>query len=228
MTALLAFLLIDWVFYTALFVGAILIISIHESEKNIGWSHTLFVLLACLVAYKLNYTYKSILENPLLFLQYIGVYIAFGIFWAFIKWFFHLKNISRGYEAIKLEATKKYNEFSNDIKEKKTLKDIIYDVWTTNSSKCPGMNIKKIEKFVENPNGKGGNYVIEGYKIQIPAAADNKSLIISWILHWPISVTWTMINDPIKKVVNYIFEQIKGLFQKISNSIFRDIKNDFS
>ncbi len=70
--------------------------------------------------------------------------------------------------------------------------------------------------------------MIVGYTVKIPMASENKALITSWISHWPISALWTLINDPIKKLLNFIFNQIKSVFQKMSNRIFRSVTQDFN
>jgi len=225
MAALLAFLLLDWVFFTLIISGIIVITVLHEKETGLGWAHTLFVLIACLIAYKMDYTYQSIVENPTVFLKYIGMYVAAGVVWAFLKWFFYLKGISAGYDRIKKNAMSYYNGMSESLKSEKTLKDAIYERWQYEPNQCKGLKIKQRRSRAE---GKGSQEFIIGYEVEIPTASDNKAIIVSWITHWPISAIWTVINDPIKKVINYIFEQIKGLFQKMSNRIFRNVQNDFN
>lgn len=57
----------------------------------------------------------------------------------------------------------------------------------------------------------------------IPLAKDNKSRIVLWISYWPWSAFWTLLNDPIRKFFNLIYVKISKLYQKISDSVFRDI-----
>ncbi len=231
MTAILAFLLLDWVFFTLIILGIITITWIHETEDHLGWAHTLFVLLACLVAYKMDYTYQSIVDNPSTFLQYIGIYLGIGIVWAFFKWFFYLKNISSAYNKIKEKAVLEYNKntptMQFDDPRFPTLKDTIYKIWKHEHYAAKGLEIKQIKDWVTNPSGKGGKEQITGYEIKIPMASDNKALIVSWISHWPISAIWTIITDPIKKLINFFFEQVKFIFQSMSNRIFKNVSEDF-
>jgi len=56
-----------------------------------------------------------------------------------------------------------------------------------------------------------------------PMASKHKTSITEWIAFWPISFVWTMINDPVRKIVNYIFSRIKNLFQRMSDSMFAGI-----
>lgn len=210
MATFLALFLLDWVFFTLLITGIIIITWIHETEDNLGWAHTIFIALTCLVAYKIDFSYEAIIAAPAIALKYVGVYIGIGILWAFIKWYFHLKRIANLYSEIKEQAQSNFTFKENS---KTTLKDVIYELWSNEyRKKYRGLEISK----------NGGEY-----KVNIPMATDNKALIVSWISHWPISAAWTALNDPIKKFINYIFSHIKGMFQKMSNHIFKDTINDF-
>ena len=222
MTTVLSFLLIPWVFFTLILIGVIVILWTHETyyddeyDDNLGWSHTIFIVLMCLFAYKFKYIWTDIKADPLLILKYFGSYILIGIIWAFIKWYSYLKNLSSKYETTKSIALSVLNETSSYIKaseeeKKKCLHEALYDRFRSEPS---GKKIK-----IEKKNG--------AYTISVPTANNNKSLIISWISHWPISLVWTLINDPVKKLINYIFIHIKSIFQKISDHVFRDTIKDF-
>jgi hypothetical protein len=56
-----------------------------------------------------------------------------------------------------------------------------------------------------------------------PEAAKHKAAITEWIAFWPMSLTWTVLNDPVRKIVNYIFSRIKGTFQKMSDKMFAEV-----
>ena len=58
--------------------------------------------------------------------------------------------------------------------------------------------------------------------INIPQASHNKGKIVAWIAFWPFSFIGTVLNDPIRKMFNFIFDQFKGLYQKMANAIFKD------
>ena len=44
--------------------------------------------------------------------------------------------------------------------------------------------------------------------------------IIGWMEFWPISLTWTLIDDPIRTFFELVFEKAKGLFQNIAKSAY--------
>jgi len=56
-----------------------------------------------------------------------------------------------------------------------------------------------------------------------PKATSKKSAIFTWIFYWPFSVIGYILNDPIKKFFNFIFNNIKGLYQRITDKVLADI-----
>jgi hypothetical protein len=90
------------------------------------------------------------------------------------------------------------------------------------------MNIKdgllaKVEYDKQNKlTTRGKDWI----KDQIPQAKNNKNRITTWMSYWPFSMLWTLINEPIKKAFRYIYARIEGIFQKMSNHIFRDLTDD--
>lgn len=58
-------------------------------------------------------------------------------------------------------------------------------------------------------------------KLQQPATERYKPNIIGWIVFWPTVFIWTMIDNPLKRVGTYIYNQLGGTYNRISNSIFK-------
>lgn len=56
-----------------------------------------------------------------------------------------------------------------------------------------------------------------------PEASDNKGRIIAWISYWPISIIWTLIADFVTGVARRIYNKISGLFDKISDKVFKGV-----
>lgn len=63
-------------------------------------------------------------------------------------------------------------------------------------------------------------------KDHIPVARKNKSKILSWMMYWPFSALWTLINDPVRRAFRIIYNRIESYFDKISKSMFSsDMEN---
>jgi len=61
-------------------------------------------------------------------------------------------------------------------------------------------------------------------KIPNPNALNNKGTLFTWIFYWPFSVIGYILNEPLKKIFNFIINNIKGLYQKITDKVLADIK----
>lgn len=61
----------------------------------------------------------------------------------------------------------------------------------------------------------------------IPKAKNNKSRIMSWMMYWPFSGIWTLINDPVKKAFQVVYSNIESYFDGLSQRIFADEKKKF-
>jgi len=57
-----------------------------------------------------------------------------------------------------------------------------------------------------------------------PQIRDNKSRVIGWMALWPASMLWTVINDPVRRACEEIYNRLGGVYQAISNRVFRDFK----
>lgn len=53
-----------------------------------------------------------------------------------------------------------------------------------------------------------------------PHPGTNKSRITSWMIYWPPSMLWTLLNDPIKHLWRLIYEHFSTLYSKISKHVF--------
>jgi hypothetical protein len=51
-----------------------------------------------------------------------------------------------------------------------------------------------------------------------PMARNNKSRILTWMGFWPVSVIWSVIDEPWR----YIYDAVHNLLQKISDRIYAD------
>jgi hypothetical protein len=67
---------------------------------------------------------------------------------------------------------------------------------------------------------KGGKINLSRY-----TASTHKSMIIHWMLYFPLSATWTLINDPVKKLFELILENFGGIYDKMANKILGDLED---
>lgn len=61
----------------------------------------------------------------------------------------------------------------------------------------------------------------ESRTVKIPfQAKDYRSDILMWMTWWPFSAFWTIINDPVRKAFEWIFDRMEGTFNRISQRVF--------
>jgi hypothetical protein len=60
--------------------------------------------------------------------------------------------------------------------------------------------------------------------INYPIKVDHhKNKIYNWLILWPTSLIWFLINDPITRLYNYLYKTLKGTYQKIADNQFENI-----
>ena len=62
---------------------------------------------------------------------------------------------------------------------------------------------------------------VEDYK---PRALDHKRRILIWMSYWPWSMVWTLINDFVKDIFEFIFHRLHDAYQKVSDDAFRGVE----
>lgn len=53
---------------------------------------------------------------------------------------------------------------------------------------------------------------------------EHKSTILTWMSFWPASLSWTLINDPIRAAFRHIYAFISGTLENIARKAFADLK----
>ncbi len=56
-----------------------------------------------------------------------------------------------------------------------------------------------------------------------PLAKRHRSRIMQWIAFWPISIVWTLIDDPVRRAATFLFNRVRHMFQAMSDSMFKGI-----
>jgi hypothetical protein len=66
-------------------------------------------------------------------------------------------------------------------------------------------------------NWKPRNYGTGATEPQRILVKEHKSRIMTWMSFWPMSLLWTLLNDPIRKLFTEIYTRISGTLQKIAD-----------
>jgi hypothetical protein len=49
---------------------------------------------------------------------------------------------------------------------------------------------------------------------------DYKGLLFGWLFFWPVSLAWTVLNDPLRRIFNFIYDRCAVMLQEVSDKAF--------
>lgn len=206
-------------FWALLAIEFIALLAFVEHECP-GWAIFSLVGACCLLQFfgDVPMIYY-ITHNPWIIVAGLGIYVLIGAPWGCLKWWLHLRNLREEYTAIKREwitlLKKKVLHESNA-----NLKEIYQEVITSNK-----ITLKARKHWLTYLDDNYG-YSCKS-RFDKPELRHNKGRIIMWMAYWPFSMLWTIINDPIRKLFRQVYHSLEGLLQRITDSVWKDIDNDF-
>jgi hypothetical protein len=56
----------------------------------------------------------------------------------------------------------------------------------------------------------------------IPTMNDNFSDLVRWIVWWPFSAFWTILNDPIRRAAEFIVRRFRGIYEGLAARVFKN------
>ena len=186
---------------SAMVVLAILIAVLVEIEYE-GWATTCFSVGAALAlwVYK-GVIWDSVSSSPMTTIYFALSYIAAGLVWSVIKW--------------KSYIGRKSDEFNE--RKSKFIANVgpIVDNW---KQWIGTLRDGYISEF-DSPE--------EIVKKIIPQAGEKKSLIVSWISYWPLSLAATLLNNPFRKFFEWIYSLVSGIYDKMGASEAKKMMSGF-
>jgi hypothetical protein len=192
----------------------ILIIGILLETEHEGWATTLFSLGIALVVW--NYgpeIWGFVSTNPTNTIGFIVSYLVVGGVWSIIKWRSYIKPIFEKYKEIKVKFEKVYGKPSEDNwghwvdklnEDKRHIQ--VYDEYTESFTSCKTME--------------------DVQDIVTPKASNKKTLLISWIGYWPISLLAMLLNNPLRRIFVGVYNLLSGIYDRLSGSMARDAFKD--
>jgi len=195
-----------WVGSVGLFI---LILALEENDRHFwaGLSLLAFVFLME------RSGAISIFSSPLIVLKWGAVYMAAGAGWSFVKWFSFLHKQSDKLQKLKLEWLTKSNNGLLD--RKSTFEGRTDHLAVEVGTKIPKEQMDSYRNYLYE-NG----YLARSHNPLIPQISDNKARITSWIVWWPWSALWTILNDPIRRLAEFIYNRLQTTYQAIANRVF--------
>lgn len=129
-------------------------------------------------------------------------YVAAGVVWSFAKWMFHVWREKDRYVEVKEEFLAHHN---------------ISDAEWRALESTDGQKYESIRRAIMSGFGMKG----------LPKASQHKARIIAWMMWWPASAVWTLIDDPLRRLFNWIYARVSSVYDKITKMIFGGHERDF-
>lgn len=144
----------------------------------------------------------SIMANPLTWAKWVGVYFLVGTIWSFIKWFSYLHKVKDELREHKKNYLQKTHVGLQDNGQ-------FFD------NDFAGFATYLHEK-------RYGSFLIKTRADVIPSMSDEFSDLVRWIVWWPFSAFWTILNDPIRRVAEFIVNRFSKIYENIASSVFKN------
>jgi len=142
--------------------------------------------------------FSSIIQNPIKSLLILLLYFFIGFVWSFVKWFMY---VNKQALMIKIERTEFLKRHSDKhcltITLDTPIPEDLLSTWRHSKS-----------------------------YIRKPIVHENKARISHWVIYWPISVIWSLLNDFIRKTIDIIVLKIKFVYEKITSNAFKTIEKE--
>jgi Ca2+/Na+ antiporter len=131
-------------------------------------------------------------------LLFVLGYLVVGVVWSFLKWNEKVKKVFAEFRRVK----DKYVTKNGKIETKEELKDFSSYLVDKTSWRSGSFYDKKT--------------MAEVVDVITPKGIENKSTIVAWISYWPLSLLATLLNNPFRRLFEYVYSLVSGLYDRIS------------
>ena len=207
------------------------------NSESWGWSFILSLAILFIVADQNDISWSDIRQHPGVVVKYLVAYLAVGVVWSFGKWYFVLRRAVTRFMIYKNAYMNKSGitdpEFLSDNDE---CRSFVANTTPFNNSKHPGGSAQysiedrnyysyEFDTLYERLKNNDQATITKQDIIHAirPSAMDNKGRIIAWISYWPMSFVATLLNDPLRHLVEWIYDHFRNLYEAMSTRMFKGI-----
>jgi len=194
-----------WFFILTAFWVVVLFIWV-EKEYILGSGINILLYLLFLNFIVKKNVFESIVSHPVRTLLFILGYIAIGFVWSIIKWWLLVNKKAIAY---------KEQRYTWLISRKKDMGKRYSDAG----------GLPEITLETKVPLSMCDDWLRHyGYNRDIPKAIQHKKTISHWVLYWPISALWSLIDDFVGKVIRIIIVRFRIIYEAITKNAFKGIE----
>lgn len=220
-------------FWILIAVASIIIFAFIEHEKGV-MAFITFIAAMVALSFWGDVSWKWFTENWIISIGIVVSYFVLGTFWGVNKWWFFVRLMREKYD----EALAAFQKDWKDLRARlNILRDVrrhemdeededalvLFARLKTEEDKAEFCD-RLLEKYKFTQKQAWENHIEDdGYGLYNmtyfqykPNPRKNKGRIMMWMMYWPWSFIWTIINDPIKRMFKACFEYVSSLLAKIS------------
>ena len=198
-------------FWTLALVVFIAVLALSENDHNIFPAFIVAAFIYVMMHANVN---LSLFSNPLAVLGWIATYFALGSGWSVVKWFSYIHQRGEEFVKYKLDFITKHNK---KVKADQLIGDyrVVLDVAA--DTEIPPPMKHDFKQYIQE---SGYMRYSGSYGDVVPNWRNNKERMTTWIVYWPTSFVWTVLNDPIMRLARLIYRQLGGVYDKITQRVF--------
>jgi len=147
----------------------------------------------------------SLIANPMLWAKWVAIYFALGTTWSFFKWFSYLHSVKRTLREYKEKFVKKTQAV---LRKDGTFEDHDFAGFA--------------DYLNDNYYKNGSKNNIKTRADVVPTMNDNFGDLVRWIVWWPFSAFWTILNDPIRRAAEFIVRRFRGVYEGLATRVFNN------
>lgn len=193
-----------------LFLAVLFVLFVAEcillETENFGWAT--ITLVACFIGsvvlgrwFHIYSVQDFIKDHGAWTLVYACAYVGVGVVWSFIKWFSFLMGFRDAYREVKDSFYKAHGLPADSV--------------------IPDSLMDSFKQHVHQSAPWSSPYRHDIAALTRPRASKNKGRITAWACYWPFSFVATLLNDPVRRLFNFLFNQFKALYQHLADYILR-------
>jgi hypothetical protein len=196
--------------YVILIVGivAAIVTMISLEVEEEGWATTAVSIALALLLWNYGHDLWSFVKEDYgTTLLFVLGYLVVGVVWSFLKWNEFVKRKINIYKKVRAELIVKRPDFDE------------------NSNKSVEMLCQKLRENGISVWGYDVKTMAE-LKLKImPIGSENKASIIAWISYWPLSLLATLLNNPFRRLFEYVYSLVANAYDKISQKHFKSLND---
>ena len=136
-------------------------------------------------------------------LEIIAGWLILASPWAFTKWWLFVRDNSYRYEEILAEYLRINSELPKDVNTFTVEQKVAWqEYFNAHSYQDDAYEYTRVEFY--------------------PTASAHKADIMTWMMFWPWSFLWTVLNDPIRKLFKNLYRMMVGWLDKITKVYWGD------